>query len=229
MANINHTMATLNNASTNQIPNTITSTLIYDSNQVVAFAKAISLQGHHIMFSRDRKKYGGTDKIEKFYSAEISPENFLEHVENIDFSLRNYPIKDSFAIYTSTNSCNVKKARKLFLSELLTSTLNDDDQDVSRQWISCLRRSRGEMKNFSVDLDDKTDESFNTIIEMFDSKPVIVETKNGYHFIANYIPIDFVDKKSPISQKELIKNLHVGNIDCSIPGTLQGGFKVMLI
>lgn len=196
----------------------MTLSLIHDRNDILKFAKLLDLQGETILFCRDRKKYGGSDKKEKILNTWIEePRDFVEQVENLDFMMRNFlwsvSERDKFVMYSNTNCLDRKKAQKKFLRELLSATLNGEEVEIQRKWQSCLRRSRAEMKWYSIDLDTKEEKEFDFIRQKL-KNPIIITTRGGYHFLVKQLP------------RGLPTEISVGNIDCPIPGTYQGGFKV---
>lgn len=199
---------------------------IHDPAQIERFAQLIqSSSTLHVIFTIDRAKYGGTNKKERFLLCNsLTVEQFRQEVELLNFALRNE--NGHFAFYSTTNGRSKHEAERLLLKRFMSRFVdNNQTRELDRELISAVRRASTKTKCLSFDLDDKKD-----LPELLEDlkleyiQPTIIETRGGYHVLV------FEKCSGNLLKKwSRDKKVHLGDIDCPIPGTYQADFPVKFI
>lgn len=206
---------------------------IHDPAQIERFAQLIqSSSTLQVIFTIDRAKYGGTNKKERFLLCNsLTAEQFREEVELLNFALRNET--GNFAFYSTTNGRSKNEAERLLLKRFMSRFVdNNQTRELDRELISAVRRSSAKTECLSFDLDDKKD--LPELLEDLTLEPVlkdlehvpptIIETRGGYHVLV------FRKCSGNLLKKwSRDKKVHLGDIDCPIPGTMQADFPVKFI
>ncbi len=199
---------------------------IHDPAQIERFAQLIqSSSTLQVIFTIDRAKYGGTNKKERFLLCNsLTAEQFREEVELLNFALRNET--GHFAFYSTTNGRSKDEAERLLLKRFMSRFVdNNQTRELDRELISAVRRSSAKTECLSFDLDDKKDlPELLEDLKVENVPPTIIETRGGYHVLV------FEKCSSNLLKKwSRDKKVHLGDIDCPIPGTLQADFPVKFI
>lgn len=199
---------------------------IHNPAQIERFAQLIqSSSTLHVIFTIDRAKYGGTNKKERFLLCNsLTAEQFRQEVELLNFALRNE--NGHFAFYSTTNGRSKDEAERLLLKRFMSRFIdNDQTRELDRELISAVRRASAKTECLSFDLDDKKDlPELLEDLKLEHIPPTIIETRGGYHVLV-------FEKCSGNLLKKWArdKKVHLGDIDCPIPGTMQADFPVKFI
>lgn len=214
---------------------------IYDEQQIRRFAELIGTDNstHHLHVI-GRPKYNSSVKFKTHYMSpktirNLSSEEFAEKIRSFEVPVGYYrdsnkvicPV-DSLVIYCTTNPrCNKKAAKKL-LHELVDAFAGDSINvidNLNNRLNSCIMSSKGETKLITMDIDSKID--LPEVLEYLDKCNIVpvanIETHGGYHLMLK------PEKNIENVFKKFSSKHTMGDINCPVPGTLQGGFPVRFV
>jgi hypothetical protein len=213
--------------------------IVYDEEQIKRFYKFVGMtpvvgdESIYYMFLDIRKKYGATKDsvVSQVVLSNCTVEEFIKEIYKIELDIKYHPnrdeIENSCVLYCNTNPRSMKKAINSMSSELFKFALDGrKDFNIYHTAKSHIARSKGKTRLVTIDLDDKNQfAEINDILKSYNIEPAaIVETRGGYHFILK------VEDINPLMFKKISDmKILIGDVECPIPGTIQGGFKVKFL